>query len=139
MAGKRLAQFEEIWYRSTDNTDVQGWIVKPPDFDPNRDYPLILHIHGGPHGMYNVGFNYSYQNFAANDYVVLYTNPRGSTGYGTDFGNAIDDAYPSVDHEDLMAGVDSLVGLGYIDTSKLFVTGCSGGGEILIRVVEVHG
>ncbi len=130
LAGKRLAQVEEIWYRSTDNTDVQGWIVKPPDFDPDRHYPLILHIHGGPHGMYNVGFNYSYQNFAANDYVVLYTNPRGSTGYGTEFGNAIDDAYPSVDHEDLMAGVDSLVGRGYIDTSKLFVTGCSGGGVL---------
>ena len=64
--------------------------------------------------MDNVGFHYSYQNFAANDYVVLYTNPRGSTGYGTEFGNAIDDAYPSVDHEDLMAGVDSLGSRGYI-------------------------
>ena len=109
---------------------MQGWIVKPVGFDPSHKYPLILNIHGGPHGMYNVGFSYPYQNYAANGYVVLYTNPRGSTGYGTDFGNAIDNGYPSVDHEDLMAGVDSLVARGYIDESKQFVTGCSGGGVL---------
>ena len=64
---------------------------------------MVLHIHGGPHGMYNVGFNSAFQNFAANGYLLLYTNPRGSTGYGTDFGNAIDNGYPSVDYDDLMA------------------------------------
>jgi dipeptidyl aminopeptidase/acylaminoacyl peptidase len=114
LVGKRLGDVEEIWYESTDDTQVQGWIVKPPDFDPTVEYPLILHIHGGPHGMYNVGFSYTYQNFAANGYVVLYTNPRGSTGYGTDFGNAIDNGYPSVDYDDLMAGVerDRLLGWG---------------------------
>ena len=67
-----------------------------------------MEIHGGPHGMYNVGFNYMFQNFAANGYVVLYTNPRGSTGYGRAFGNAIMHAYPSVDYDDLMAGVDAV-------------------------------
>ena len=91
-------------------------MVKPPDFDPSQSYPLILHIHGGPHAMYGVGFNYSFQNFAANDYVVLYTNPRGSTGYGTAFGNAIHDAYPSVDYDDLMAGVEAVEARGYIDS-----------------------
>ncbi len=130
LTNKRLGGVEEVWYTSTDNTQVQGWIVKPPDFDPSKRYPMILHIHGGPHGMYNVAFSYPYQNFAANGYVVLYTNPRGSTGYGTDFGNAIDNGYPSVDHEDLMAGVDEVVSRGYIDDSKLFVTGCSGGGVL---------
>lgn len=130
LVNKQLGEVEEIWYGSTDGAQVQGWIVKPPDFDPGTRYPLILHIHGGPHSMYNVGFSYSYQNFAANGFVVLYTNPRGSTGYGTDFGNAIDDAYPSVDHEDLMAGVDELIGRGYIDTDRLYVTGCSGGGVL---------
>ncbi|MBI2537447.1 MAG: S9 family peptidase, partial [Gemmatimonadetes bacterium] len=79
---KRLGQVEEIWYTSTGNTRVQGWIVKPPAFDRARKYPLVLDIHGGPHGMYHVGFDYGYQNYAANGYVVLYTNPRGSTGYG---------------------------------------------------------
>ncbi len=130
LAGKRLGEVEEVWYTSTDNTQVQGWIVKPPDFDPSKKYPVILNIHGGPHGMYNVGFDYAYQNYAANGYVVIYTNPRGSTGYGTDFGNAIDNAYPSVDHFDLMAGVDEVIGRGYVDESQLFVTGCSGGGVL---------
>ncbi len=130
LAGKRLGAVEEIWYTSTDNTPVQGWIVKPPDFDPARQYPLILHIHGGPHAMYNVGFSYAYQNYAANGFVVLYTNPRGSTGYGTAFGNAIDDAYPSVDHEDLMTGVDSVLARGYVAPDRLYVTGCSGGGVL---------
>ena len=130
LAGKRLGEVEEIWYTSTDDTRVQGWIVKPPDFDASKQYPLILHIHGGPHAMYNVAFSYPYQNYAANGYVVLYTNPRGSTGYGTDFGNAIDNGYPSVDHDDLMTGVDSLIGRGYIDEERLFVTGCSGGGVL---------
>ncbi len=125
-----LADVEEIWYESSDGTRVQGWVVKPPDFDPERRYPLILQIHGGPHGMYNVGFNNSFQHFAANDFVVLYTNPRGSTGYGTEFGNAIDNGYPSVDHEDLMAGVDSILDRGYVDANQLYVTGCSGGGVL---------
>ena len=130
LAGKLLGDVEEIWYTSTDETEVQGWIVKPPAFDESQEHPLVLHIHGGPHGMYNVGFNYAYQNYAANGYVVLYTNPRGSTGYGTEFGNAIDNGYPSVDHEDLMAGVDALLDRGYVDDDKLYVTGCSGGGVL---------
>ena len=135
MANKRLGSVEEIWYESTDDTQVQGRIVKPPDFDPREDYPLILHIHGGPHGMYNVGFSYTYQNYAANGYVVLYTNPRGSTGYGTDFGNAIDNGYPSVDYDDLMAAVDAVVDRGYIDQNKMYVTGCSGGGVLSSWVI----
>ena len=135
LGNKRLGEVEEIWYESTSGTRVQGWIVKPPDFDPGQDYPLILNIHGGPHSMYNVGFSYTYQNFAANGYVVLYTNPRGSTGYGTDFGNAIDNGYPSVDYDDLMAGVDALVDRGYIDEDQMYVTGCSGGGVLSSWVI----
>ena len=135
LANKRLGDVEEIWYESTGGTQVQGWIVKPPDFDPARSYPLILHIHGGPHGMYNVGFSYPYQNFAANGYVTLYTNPRGSTGYGTDFGNAIDNGYPSVDYDDLMAGVDALIDRGYINEDQMYVTGCSGGGVLSSWVI----
>jgi dipeptidyl aminopeptidase/acylaminoacyl peptidase len=125
-----LGDVEEFWYDSADGTRVQGWIVKPPDFDPAKQWPLILHIHGGPHGMYNVGFNFSFQHLAAAGYLVLYTNPRGSTGYGTDFGNAIDDSYPSVDYDDLMAGVDAVVGRGWVDTDRMYVTGVSGGGVL---------
>ena len=135
LAGKRLGDVEEIWYESTSGTQVQGWIVKPPGFDPAQSYPLILHIHGGPHAMYNVAFSYPYQNFAANGYVTLYTNPRGSTGYGTDFGNAIDNGYPSVDYDDLMAGVDALIGRGYINEDQMYVTGCSGGGVLSSWVI----
>ncbi|HJU65664.1 MAG TPA: DPP IV N-terminal domain-containing protein, partial [Gemmatimonadaceae bacterium] len=82
MLGKiKLGEVEEVWYTSSGNARVQGWIVKPPSFDRTKKYPLILEIHGGPHGMYNVAFNYMFQNFAANGYLLLYTNPRGSTGY----------------------------------------------------------
>jgi dipeptidyl aminopeptidase/acylaminoacyl peptidase len=131
----RLGEVEEVWYTSSGGTRVQGWIVKPPSFDASRKYPLIMEIHGGPHAMYNVAFNPMFQNFAAHGYVVLYTNPRGSTGYGTDFGNAIDRAYPSVDYDDLMAGVDAVVGRGYVDASKMYVGGCSGGGVLSSWVI----
>jgi len=130
LAHRRLGEVEELWYQSSDGTPVQGWVVMPPEFDDGTAWPLILHIHGGPHAMYNVAFNASFQHLAAAGYLVLYTNPRGSTGYGTDFGNAIDDAYPSVDSDDLMAGVDELVGRGWVDTGRMYVTGVSGGGVL---------
>ncbi|MDX1579227.1 MAG: S9 family peptidase, partial [Gemmatimonadota bacterium] len=135
MEGVRLGEVEEVWYESVDGLRIQGWIVKPPDFDPSRKYPLMLSIHGGPHGMYNVGFSFGWQEHAANGYVVLYTNPRGSAGYGSAFGNAIKNAYPSKDYDDLMAGVDEVVSRGYIDEENMFVYGCSGGGVLTSWVV----
>ncbi len=135
LAGKTLGDVEEIWYTSSSNTRVQGWIVKPPDFDPSKKYPLVMEIHGGPFAMYNVGFSSFFQSFAARGYVVLYTNPRGSTGYGTDFMNGIDHAYPGVDYDDLMAGVDATIAKGYIDTDRMYVGGCSGGGKLSSWVI----
>jgi dipeptidyl aminopeptidase/acylaminoacyl peptidase len=135
LAGKQLAKIEEVWYSSTGNTKVQGWIVKPPSFDPSKKYPLILEIHGGPFSMYNVAFNWMFENFAANNFVVLYTNPRGSTGYGSAFSNGIDHNYPGPDYDDLMAGVDTVVGKGYVDTSRMYVSGCSGGGVLSSWVI----
>ncbi|MEE4302151.1 MAG: S9 family peptidase [Pseudomonadales bacterium] len=135
LAGVTLGEVEEIRYSSVDDLEIQGWIVKPPDFDPDQQYPLMLAIHGGPHGMYNTGFNYSWQEHAANGYVVLYTNPRGSSGYGSAFGNAIKWAYPSKDYDDLMAGVDEVVSRGYVDEERLYVYGCSGGGVLTAWVV----
>jgi dipeptidyl aminopeptidase/acylaminoacyl peptidase len=131
----KLAQVEEINYASSGGARVQAWIVKPPSFDRARKYPLILEIHGGPHGNYNVGFSYMFQNFAADGYVVLYVNPRGSTGYGSAFGNAIFHAYPGVDYDDLMAGVDTVIGRGIIDTTRMYVSGCSGGGVLSSWVI----
>ena len=131
----RLGAVEEIWYESSGGARVQGWIVKPPAFDPGHDYPLIMEIHGGPFAMYSVGFNYMFQNFAANGFVVLYTNPRGSTGYGEAFSRAINFAYPSVDYDDLMAGVDAVIARGYVDTTTMYVGGCSGGGVLSSWVI----
>jgi len=130
LAGKELATTEEFWYTSVGGLKIQGWIVKPPGFDPAKKYPLILEIHGGPQSMYNVAFNFARQDHAAHDYVQVYTNPRGSTGYGEKFTNLIDNDYPDKDFDDLMAGVDTVVGRGYIDTKNMFVYGCSGGGVL---------
>jgi dipeptidyl aminopeptidase/acylaminoacyl peptidase len=130
LAGKKLGESHEIWYTSDDGLKIQGWYITPPDFDPSRKYPLQLHIHGGPHSMYGVGFNFAFQEHAANDYVILYTNPRGSTGYGSAFGNKIMRAYPDKDFNDLMKGVDEVIAKGIVDPQNLFVTGCSGGGVL---------
>jgi dipeptidyl aminopeptidase/acylaminoacyl peptidase len=119
---------EEITYKSFDGRTIQGWIIKPPGFDASRRYPLILDIHGGPHAMYGVEFNWQMQVYAARGFVVLYTNPRGSTGYGEEFGNIIHARYPGDDYKDLMAGVDAVLAKGYVDPAGLFVTGGSGGG-----------
>jgi len=135
LAGKTLGEVEEIWYPSVGNYRIQGWVIKPPDFDRSKKYPLILTIHGGPHSMYNGAFNFGWQEHAANGYVVLYTNPRGSTGYGSAFGNAIKNAYPDKDFDDLMAGVDTVIRRGYIDERNLFVYGCSGGGVLTAWIV----
>ena len=135
LANKRLAQVEEIWYPSSGGARVQGWIVKPPGFEPSKKYPLILEIHGGPFAMYNVGFSYMFQNFAAGGYVVLYTNPRGSTGYGDAFSNAIDHNYPGPDYDDLMAGVNAVIERGFVDTTRMYVSGCSGGGVLSSWVI----
>jgi dipeptidyl aminopeptidase/acylaminoacyl peptidase len=135
LAGKKLGEVHEMRYESKDGLKIQGWYITPPDFDPKRKYPMQLHIHGGPHSMYGVGFNFGWQEQAANDYVILYTNPRGSTGYGSQFGNAIKNAYPGKDYDDLMAGVDTLLAKGFVDQQNMFVTGCSGGGVLTAWIV----
>jgi len=132
--GVTLGDVEEVFYDS-EPFSIQGWIVKPPDFDPSEKYPMMLAIHGGPHGMYNGGFNFAFQEHAANGYVVVYTNPRGSTGYGTEFANAINHDYPGVDMQDLMRGVDDALARGYVDEDNLFVYGCSGGGILTTYIV----
>ena len=135
LAGVTLGEVEEIWYSSVDGYRIQGWIVKPPGFDPSARYPLMLSIHGGPHSMYGVGFNFGWQEHAANGFVTLYTNPRGSTGYGSAFANAIKNAYPGKDFDDLMNGVDEVLKRGYVDEQNMFVYGCSGGGVLTSWIV----
>jgi dipeptidyl aminopeptidase/acylaminoacyl peptidase len=125
-----LTDPEEIWYTSFDGKKIQGWIQKPPNFDSTKKYPFIIQIHGGPHAAYGFTFTHEFQWMAAKGYVVLYTNPRGSTTYGQDFGNIIQYNYPGDDYKDLMAGVDEVIKRGYLDTRKLGVTGGSGGGVL---------
>ncbi len=131
MADRRLGQVEELWWKSSkDGRPIQGWIIKPPDFDPAKKYPMILEIHGGPFANYGDRFDVEKQLMAAGGYVVLYTNPRGSTSYGEEFGNLIHHAYPGDDFFDLDSGVDAVIAKGYVDDKNLFVTGGSGGGVL---------
>ena len=121
---------EELNYNSFDGKRIQAWIQKPPDFDAQKKYPLILDIHGGPHAAYGWIFDHEFQWMAAKGYVVLYVNPRGSTSYGQEFGNIIQYHYPGDDYRDLMIGVDEVLKRGYVDQKKLGVTGGSGGGVL---------
>ena len=133
---KKLGKAEEFWYSSSfDKRNIQGWILYPPDFDTSKKYPLILEIHGGPLANYGLRFSTEMQLYAANDYVVLYANPRGSTSYGEEFGNLIHHNYPGQDYDDLMSGVDAVIEKGFIDENNLFVTGGSGGGILSAWIV----
>src|SRR5215472_4139581 len=134
LAQKKPGHVEEFWYESSkDKRKIQGWIIHPPDFDATKKYPLILEIHGGPFGDYGDRFDFEKQVWASMGYVVLYTNPRGSTSYGEEFANLIHHAYPG---DDLNSGVDAVVAKGYIDTNNLFVTGGSGGGVLTCWTIE---
>ena len=134
---KKPGAVEELWWESSkDRRMIEGWIVKPPDFDPSKKYPLILEIHGGPFADYGDRFDIEKQSWASSGYVVLYTNPRGSTSYGEEFGNLIHHAYPGDDYYDMNSGVDAVIAKGYIDTNNLFVTGGSGGGVLTCWTIE---
>lgn len=128
---------EEFWLPAGDGTGerIQGWIVKPPGFDPAAKYPLILEIHGGPAAAYGVGWFHEFQYFAAQGYVVVYTNPRGSQGYGEEFCTSIYQDWGTKPLMDVLAAVDHVIGQGYIDTDRLYVTGGSYGGYMTNWVV----
>ena len=133
---RSVGEAEEIrWKSSADGLEIQGWIVKPPGFDPEKKYPLILEIHGGPFATYGPHFSAEVQLYAAAGYVVLYTNPRGSTSYGAAFANEIHHNYPGQDYDDLISGVDAVIARGYVDEDQLFVTGGSGGGVLTAWIV----
>lgn len=135
-AERTAASIEEIrWQSSAGDYEIQGWLVKPPDFDAEQQYPFILEIHGGPFATYGPHFSPEIQLYAAAGYVVLYSNPRGSTSYGEAFANEIHHNYPSKDYDDLMSGVDAVIAKGFIDDDQLFVTGGSGGGVLTSWIV----
>lgn len=131
----KLGEVEEMLFQSPDGLDLQGWLIKPAEFEEGEKYPLLLWIHGGPWAMYSVRFNWSWQHFAAKGYAVFYMNPRGSTGYGQEFVKGIQYSYPGKDFDDLMAGVDAALAKGFIDEDNLFVCGGSGGGVLTAWIV----
>ena len=124
-----LRPAERLVYTSRDGTQIEGWIVLPRGYDSGGGpCPLILTIHGGPHGAYGAEFSFPFQLAVARGYAVLYTNPRGSTGYGEDFLWATWGGWGLKDSEDVLAGVDAAVAKYRIDTKRLGVAGYSYGG-----------
>ncbi|WP_323800417.1 S9 family peptidase [Parasphingorhabdus sp.] len=126
-----LARIEEIKVASThDGREIEAWVALPPNFRPDGTFPMILEIHGGPNTMYGPYFAAEIQRYAAEGYVTVYANPRGSTGYGESFAQLIDLDYPGHDHDDLMSVVDALLAKNYVSKDRLFITGGSGGGVL---------
>ncbi|MGC1107702.1 MAG: S9 family peptidase [Candidatus Acidiferrales bacterium] len=137
LAQKKPGDVEQFWFESSfDKRKVEGWIIKPPDFDASKKYPMILEIHGGPFANYGDRFDIEKQIYASHDFVVLYINPRGSTSYGAEFGDLIHHAYPGNDFYDLNSAVDAVIAKGYVDPNNVFVTGGSGGGVLTCWMVD---
>ena len=130
-----LGAKETVSFKSFDGTEVQAFVTKPPGFVAGRRYPTILHIHGGPVGQFGWGFDFKPQYFAANGYVVIEPNPRGSTGRGQDFVRAIYQTWGITDYDDLIAAVDYAIAQGYADPERLAVTGYSYGGYMTNTVI----
>ena len=130
-----LAHYEEVEVTSVDDVQIQAWLIRPASLDRRRRYPLIVYIHGGPHGMYGTNFFHEFQVLAAAGYVVVIANPRGSTGYGPEFGNTIQYKYPGKDFHDLMAVTDAIQSRRYIDETRIGVAGGSGGGLLTTWIV----
>ncbi|HEX8842536.1 MAG TPA: prolyl oligopeptidase family serine peptidase, partial [Sphingomicrobium sp.] len=136
LEAKALGQPQKLAVTSEyDKRPIDAWMITPPDFDPARKYPLILEIHGGPWAAYGPSFSTDDQLYAADGYVVVYANPRGSTSYGQAFADEIEQNYPGHDYDDLMSAVDAAIATGHVDPNNLFVTGGSGGGVLTAWIV----
>lgn len=124
-----LSTPQTFWFDSFDKTHVQGWLIPPLSASPNQRYPLILAVHGGPHGMYGYNFDFTYQADAAHGYGILYINPRGSAGYGQVFSDGCVNDWGGGDFKDLMLGLDyAIAHNSWIDSERLAITGLSYGG-----------
>ncbi|WP_433957587.1 S9 family peptidase [Cytobacillus horneckiae] len=126
---KAIADVESFQFKSSDDWDIHGLLMKPAHFEDGEKYPLIVEIHGGPHAMYGNTYFHEFQTLAANGYAVLFINPRGSHGYGQKFVDAVRGDYGGKDYEDIMEAVDyALAAYDFIDADRLGVTGGSYGG-----------
>jgi len=126
---------QKIRFKSNDGTPIEGFVVKPIGFDPTMKYPLILWNHGGPVSQYEFSFHTISQLFAANGFVTLLINPRGSSGYGQAFSEIIFADWGNKDYQDVMAGVDYAINSGYVDEERLGVGGWSYGGMLTNYVI----
>lgn len=131
----RLSAPQRLLYRSFDGQEIEGWLLRPPDAEPGRRYPLILYIHGGPHALYGYTFMHEFQFLAARGFAVLYTNPRGSQGYGQHFAACIRQGWGTLDYQDVMAGVEAALRFNDIDPQRLGVAGGSYGGYLTNWIV----
>ncbi len=124
-----LALPERHLFTASDGLRIEGWLLRPPGFDPGRRHPLVMEIHGGPHGQYGWTFFHEFQVLAGMGFLVFYVNPRGSDGYGEAFKRAVVGDWGGADYQDLMTALDQLIErTGFVDTSRLGVAGGSYGG-----------
>jgi len=132
---KTIGETQEISFKSFDNEEINGMMVKPSNFDPEKKYPLLIRIHGGPVSQYGLSFRFDWQLFASNDYIVIAVNPRGSSGRGYDFQKALFADWGGIDTKDISAALDYALTLGYIDENKLGIGGWSYGGMLTNYVI----
>lgn len=130
-----LGQIEEVWFKGPDGNDLQGWILKPPGFDPSKKYPSIMEIHGGPITQYGRFFMHEFYYLASKGFVVYFSNPRGGRGYGEAHTKAIYGGWGDADYRDLMAWADYVEKLPYIDKERMGVTGGSYGGYMTVWII----
>ncbi|MFH5800292.1 prolyl oligopeptidase family serine peptidase [Haladaptatus sp. CMAA 1911] len=134
---RAVGQPEELRFESDEGVEIQGWLLTPPDFDEDGQYPLVVEIHGGPHAMWSTSGTmwHEFQTLAAEGYVVFWSNPRGSTGYGEEHMAAIERDWGDTTMTDVMAGVDLVAEREYVDEGNMFVTGGSFGGYMTAWIV----
>ncbi|MFB6087972.1 MAG: prolyl oligopeptidase family serine peptidase, partial [Haloarculaceae archaeon] len=127
---RAVSQPEELQFESDEGVELQGWVLTPPDFDPDEQYPLAVEVHGGPHAMWTTSGTmwHEFQTLAARGYVVFWSNPRGSSGYGEEFMGAIERDWGDVTMTDVMAGVEEVAARDHVDEDDAFLTGGSFGG-----------
>ena len=136
LENRELGDVQEVWYESSeDGLDIHGWIMTPPGYDPDKTYPLLVEIHGGPINSYGPNFSPTLQLYAADDMIVFYPNFRGSTGYGEDYGNELYHNFSGGEYQDIMDGVDMMIEEGYVSEDSLYVTGGSAGGTSTAWIV----
>ena len=130
-----VGEQRKVSFPSSDGTSVEAFITTPPDYVDGKAYPTIVHIHGGPVGQYAWGYSFSTQFYAANGYVVVEPNPRGSTGFGEAYIRAIYRTWGITDYDDVIASVDYAIEQGFADPDRLAVTGYSYGGYMTNVVI----